>query len=77
MWGNLRAKFSLSTICYPQIDGQTKLVNKYFTQLLRVSFKKILKIRKIVCHLLNLHIIIVCILPLIIHYLRLFIILII
>jgi hypothetical protein len=43
MWGNLRAKFSLSTICYPQIDGQTKVVNKYFTQLLRVSFKKNLK----------------------------------
>jgi len=75
LWGKSGTKFLYSTTCHPQTDGQTEVVNRTLIQLLRVIIQKNLKIGKIVCHSLNLHIIIVCILLLIIHYLRLFMVL--
>jgi hypothetical protein len=74
--GKLGSKILFSTTCHLQTYGQSEIVNMNLTQLLRAIIKINFKIRKIVCHLLNLYIIEVCILLLIIHYLRLFMVLI-
>ena len=70
LWGEVGIKLLFSTTCHLKINGQIKVVNRIFITLLRTII--LWKIRKIVWHLLNLHIIEVCILLLIILILKLF-----
>ena len=43
LWGKLSTKMLFSTTCHPQIDGQTKVVNRTLTQLLHAIIQKNLK----------------------------------
>jgi len=43
LWGKLGTKLLFSTICHPQTDGQTKIVNRTLSQLLRAIIQKNLK----------------------------------
>ena len=43
LWGKLGTRLLFSTTCHPQIDGQTKVVNRILPQLLCVVIQKNLK----------------------------------
>ena len=43
LWGKLGTKLLFSITCYPQTDGQTEVVNRTLTQLLRTVVHKNLK----------------------------------
>ena len=43
MWYKLEIKLLFSTTCYPQTDGQTEVVNRTFSTLLRAIIKKNIK----------------------------------
>jgi len=76
LWGKLGTKLLLSTTCHPQTDGQTEVVNRTLSQLLRAIIQKNLKSWEECCFLLSLHIIELCIRPLVFLLLKLFMVLI-
>jgi len=76
LWGKLGTKLLLSTTCHPQTDGQTEVVNRTLSQLLRAIIQKNLKSWEECCLLLSLHIIELCIRPLVFLLLKLFMVLI-
>jgi len=43
LWGKVGTKLLFSTTCHPQIDGQTEVVNKTLSSLLRAVIKKNIK----------------------------------
>ena len=51
LWGKLGTKLVYSTTCHPQTDGQTKVVNRTMSVMLRAIIDKNLKTWRIVCHL--------------------------
>ena len=76
LWRKLGTKLLFSTTCHPQTDGQTEVVNRTLSTLLRTIIQKNLKNWEDFCHSLSLHIIEVFILLLIFHHLKLFMVLI-
>jgi hypothetical protein len=44
LWGKLGTRLLFSSTCHPQTDGQTKVVNRTLSMLLRVVLKKNLKL---------------------------------
>jgi len=44
LWGKLGTRLLFSTTCHPQTDGQTKVVNRTLSMLLRAVLKKNLKL---------------------------------
>jgi len=47
LWGKLGTKLLFSTICHPQTNGQTKVVNKYlFCNSINVFWTKIWKLKR-------------------------------
>ena len=49
LWGKLGTKLLFSTTCHPQTDGQTEVVNRTLSQLLRAIIQKNLKSWEDVC----------------------------
>ena len=43
LWGKLGNKLLFSTTCHPETDGQTEVINRTLTQLLRAVIQKNLK----------------------------------
>jgi hypothetical protein len=60
LWAKLGTKLLFSTTCHPQTDGQTEVVNRTLSTMLRVVLKKNIKIWKNACLMLNLPIIFHC-----------------
>jgi hypothetical protein len=50
LWAKLGTKLLFSTTCHPQTDGQTEVVNRTLSMLLRTMVKKNLKDWRNVCH---------------------------
>lgn len=79
LWGKLGTKLLFSTTCHPQTDGQTQVVNRTLSTLLRAIISKNIKTWEdwIVCHMLSLLRIVVFILLLSSLHLKLFMVLVI
>jgi hypothetical protein len=54
LWGKLGTRLLFSTTCHPQTDGQTEVVNRTLSMLLRAVLKKNLKLWEKVYHMLSL-----------------------
>ena len=46
LWGKLGTRLLFSTMCHPQTDGQTEVMNRILSTLLRAVLKKNLKLWK-------------------------------
>ena len=71
LWGKLGTKLLFSTTCHPQMDGQTEVVNRTLSTLLRTIIQKNLKNWEDCLPFIELPIIEVFIPLLIFHHLRL------